>query len=401
MPRITNIQVRRGTATEWSTQNPVLDSGELGYDVTNKIYKIGDGTTAWNSLSNHNHSSTNISDSTTAGRALLTGADAAAQRTSLGLGSLATQSGTFSGTSSGTNTGNQTISISGDVTAAGSTGALTAAVTKINGVALSGLSTGLLKNTTTTGAPSIAIAGTDYAAASHTHTSSNITDFNTSVNSLISGTYAPLNNPTFAGIPSVPTATVGTNTNQIASTQFVTTALSSISSPTKTLAFFTPRDNQPTQGSFATLDTRPAGANSSLLVLEFDSAAIELSEFIGVINSNVSLTNGVIVNIWWVAATATTGTVFWGAQLEKTSGKDLDVDYFNTPPYTGIVGNTVVSTATATNGVEIIASVTISDVGSLVAGDRFRMRVFRLANDAVNDTMAGDAQLIAVELRAV
>ena len=59
---------------------------------------------------------------------------------------------------SGTNTGNQTISITGDVTAAGSTGVLTASVTKINGTSLAGLSTGILKNTTTTGVPSIAVA---------------------------------------------------------------------------------------------------------------------------------------------------------------------------------------------------------------------------------------------------
>jgi len=137
------------------------------------------------SLSGHTHTSSQISDSTTTGRALLTGADAAAQRTSLGLGTLATQNGTFSGTSSGTNTGDQTISISGDVTASGSSSSLNATVTKINGVLLAGLSTGLIKNTTSTGAPSIAIAGTDYAAASHTHTSSNITDFNSSVSGLL------------------------------------------------------------------------------------------------------------------------------------------------------------------------------------------------------------------------
>ena len=40
-------------------------------------------------------------------------------------------------------------------------------VVKINGTALSGLATGLLKNTTATGIPSIAVAGTDYAVATN------------------------------------------------------------------------------------------------------------------------------------------------------------------------------------------------------------------------------------------
>lgn len=49
----TKIQLRRGTAAEWSAANPVLSAGEVGVEretgVSPKL-KVGDGTTAWNSL---------------------------------------------------------------------------------------------------------------------------------------------------------------------------------------------------------------------------------------------------------------------------------------------------------------------------------------------------------------
>lgn len=38
------------TAAEWGSQNPVLGAGVFGYDSTNKITKIGDGSTHWNDL---------------------------------------------------------------------------------------------------------------------------------------------------------------------------------------------------------------------------------------------------------------------------------------------------------------------------------------------------------------
>lgn len=44
------IQVKRATTAKWTEQNPVLKSGEWGYDTDKKIYKMGDGETAWNSL---------------------------------------------------------------------------------------------------------------------------------------------------------------------------------------------------------------------------------------------------------------------------------------------------------------------------------------------------------------
>lgn len=48
---MTDIQVRRGTSTQWSTANPVLLAGEVGWDSTNSKLKMGDGVTAWNALS--------------------------------------------------------------------------------------------------------------------------------------------------------------------------------------------------------------------------------------------------------------------------------------------------------------------------------------------------------------
>jgi hypothetical protein len=44
------IQLRRGTTTEWSTANPTLALGEVGLDTVLNKFKIGDGSTAWNSL---------------------------------------------------------------------------------------------------------------------------------------------------------------------------------------------------------------------------------------------------------------------------------------------------------------------------------------------------------------
>lgn len=62
MPANTIITVRKGSSSEWTSANPVLASGELGFDTTNKILKIGDGSAPWNSLSNHSHSASNITD---------------------------------------------------------------------------------------------------------------------------------------------------------------------------------------------------------------------------------------------------------------------------------------------------------------------------------------------------
>ena len=45
------IQLRRDTAANWTSANPTLALGEFGMETDTMLYKIGDGTTAWNSQS--------------------------------------------------------------------------------------------------------------------------------------------------------------------------------------------------------------------------------------------------------------------------------------------------------------------------------------------------------------
>ncbi|WP_438983979.1 hypothetical protein [Vulcanococcus sp.] len=48
---ITRFKLRNGTAAAWTAANPVLLLGEIGIETDTRRYKIGDGTTAWSSLS--------------------------------------------------------------------------------------------------------------------------------------------------------------------------------------------------------------------------------------------------------------------------------------------------------------------------------------------------------------
>ena len=44
------IRYKRDTAQNWSTNNPILADGEIGYDKTNNKVKVGNGTAHWNDL---------------------------------------------------------------------------------------------------------------------------------------------------------------------------------------------------------------------------------------------------------------------------------------------------------------------------------------------------------------
>ena len=48
------IQIRRDTLANWTSANPILAVGELGYVTDTDAFKVGDGTTAFTSLAYSN-----------------------------------------------------------------------------------------------------------------------------------------------------------------------------------------------------------------------------------------------------------------------------------------------------------------------------------------------------------
>ena len=47
----TRMQQRRGTQSQWASANPILNSGEIGFETDTGKFKIGDGTNHWADLS--------------------------------------------------------------------------------------------------------------------------------------------------------------------------------------------------------------------------------------------------------------------------------------------------------------------------------------------------------------
>lgn len=106
------------------------------------------------------------------------------------------------------------------------------------------------------------------------------------------------------------------------------------------------------------------------------------------------------VDLWWAAATATTGTVVWNVALEVwgrfvggfDSRTDLDFD--------GFTPNATVNSGTASAAGELIRSrhrlsITNANDQFLKLGTGIRLRIRRVAADA-SDTLVGDAQIARV-----
>lgn len=159
-----------------------------------------------------------------------------------------------------------------------------------------------------------------------------------------------------------------------------------------TLATFYPADNEPPSSSYATLDTRNGHPT-----LDFDdSAASEAAIFSFVLPRNYA-GGGITVYLHWSATSATTGNVMWQTSFERigNGSQDTDSDGFATAVTwsaagtSGTSGNITISNQAHTDGAQI---------DSIAVGELCRIKVERLGSNA-SDTMTGDAELMAVELK--
>jgi hypothetical protein len=157
-------------------------------------------------------------------------------------------------------------------------------------------------------------------------------------------------------------------------------------SGTKTYGAFAANDSQPPASAFATLDTR-----NSIAVLDFDDTTKESAVFVGIMPEAASLGSGLLIRLHWMATTATTNAVRWEVALER-SNTDLDSDSFDTVA-------TGTTTTNGTSGTISTTEITLTTIDGVTAGDVFRLRVARDAANA-GDTMTGDAELVAVEVRS-
>lgn len=132
------------------------------------------------------------------------------------------------------------------------------------------------------------------------------------------------------------------------------------------------------------------GTNGPVDVLAFDDGAASTAEaafwdFVAQSYGSGNLT----VDILWYADTASSGNVRWGAAIKAitpdTDTQDVETDAFAT-------ASLVTDSHLGTTGQRLHkATITVSNLDSIAAGDHVQLKIYRDADDGTNDTMSGDA----------
>jgi len=242
----TNVifKLRRDTTTNWNTYNPVLQAGEIGIDTVLNKFKIGNGSSVWSALAYGSILASELTAAITSHNSTTTNVHGIADTAAL-----ATK--TYSDSAVST-------AIASEVTARNSaiSTAKSEAITTASTDATSKVST---HNSTTTNIHGIAdtaalaltsnvnsalVLKAPIASPTFTGTVSGVTKAMVGLGNVDNTTdaakpistatqaaidlKAPLASPSLTGVPTAPTAIATTNTNQLATTEFVKTAVANL-----------------------------------------------------------------------------------------------------------------------------------------------------------------------------
>lgn len=164
-----------------------------------------------------------------------------------------------------------------------------------------------------------------------------------------------------------------------------------------TLCIFTARDGVPTATAGATHGILAGAATPAegVPTLAFDAATDESVDFLGILPRAYG-GGGLTLTLHW-ASTATSGAVVWNAAFRRIAD---DAEDINTTAHSYDYNAVTATTASAAGEVDY-ATITFTngaDMDSLAVGELFVLRINRDADNG-SDDMAGDALLIAIEVR--
>jgi len=253
---LVTIQLRRDTAANWTSVNPVLGQGEIGTETDTGKAKMGTGTAAWTSLpywqpapGTFDAAGTSAAETTRAeaAEALLAPASALTAETARAEAAEALKAPLASPALTGTPTAPTATALTSSAqlaTTAFTTGAVTA-------------ETARAETAEALAAPASALAAETARAEA------------------AEALLAPKASPSFTGIPAAPTATALTSTTQVATTAFTTGAVSTETTRAQTAEALLAPKASPAFTGVPTAPTQTPGDTSTAIATDaFVAAAV-------------------------------------------------------------------------------------------------------------------------------